>query len=804
MSNLVALIILITFFGVYFLWNYTISNGIIRRKLPKSDFKKSEKLENSKGKSSNKTLNKYQKVLPFIPNIFLKKIKFFGSFANLFFGILAIILSFCLINVNFPLAGIFLAVSFVTISIFVQIWYFQKNYAKINADLNSKNSESHSESHSGIQSKNQSENQLQNKTLFNFLSISPFNSLFSSAIWAISAFFFGLLYLVRDTNPLLAFFNFLGLIYSFAFLVQTQKSSWKWTFEYIISAPFLIIPDILNTPNLFKLAKIRNEKLEAEKFEMENLKNNLKISKIDQNSPGFKVELTENPTENLVKSNSKTQFQKLQLSFWGEKQKNLVKKFGEISLGLFLGFLLLLIIVPILASTNPIFANFILSFWNFLVNFLQLFNLIPFLEFLAEFLNSFIFGLSFWRLIFGYLFWLSLPRLFASILADSVWKINLEIQANSEEKSNSNSQKSTENTSQISKNSNSTSNSNSILLIPKFGIIVVLVVYLISQVNLYFASPSELSALGYTFGKLNNEVFGQLSIVCLIVFGLVFFDRIKQFLHEITSGTLLFQSSFLAFIATKSVWDYIANFGLTFKRLYGVVVVIFIFGTIGILSFQLFRKLANTWVFQKIVYLSFILLILVNLANFDSLIYQNSPLFDDLTYYKSPLKNSQNNFQNSLQTNSKLSANSPENSKIDYRYLTELSLDSGHFDQILNKIVELRRNYIITNPTKFSGKVKDYIDQSGQIQTHQDKKFNSKSECQIEAINCYPIRSYDKDSFEFETRDILEKAIFLQQKYRVFGISDWATFNLTEWQTFGKIQNIKLYELRRELLEIEY
>ena len=783
------LIIVLTF---YFVNHYTNSGGIIRKN--SNITKNTNKLENET--KFQKNLTKYELVLPHILT------SLFGQF-HLFFPILAILLSFCLINTDFPFAGMFVATAFLTISIFAQIFWFEHSTKKIWDILSTSNSQN---------PENKSESKLE-----------VFSTLINSAVWSTALMFFGLIYLVRDSNSLLSFFNFLAIIYSFSFLVQTHKISWKWNFENLISAPFLLIADVLNTPNLFRIAKEKEQRL---------------------------VILANKETNPTKINNILGKFQ----LFWNKEsqRKVFLKKFSEIILGTIFGFFILLIIVPILASTNPIFANFLTNLGNFLFDFLQFFNLIPFLEFLFPFLNSFIFGLNFWRLIFAIIFWLILPRLFGSILTSSVTKMNLitnssanlssenkiddnsknnspnfltgddlqndlelktkiqnksKSEINSEEvfqnlaqpntesfvnipdsdqksqnkidsklinepnstkilDSNSIKEESTkENSQTLSKN---LQKSNQVLLIPKLSLILVLVVYLISQISLYFATPSELSALGYTFGKLNNEVFGQLSVVCLIVFGLVFIDQIRQILHKISSWVLLLQSSFLALVATKSVWDYISVFGLTFKRLYGVVVVIFIFGIITILSCQTIQKLSKIWVLQRLVYFIFILLILVNLVNFDALIYHNLPS-----------EKTSNNIEKT------------SNNNFDYNYYTELSLDNGNFDKILNRFIELRKLEIAQSPTKYEGQIPS--------ENYRIQIFNSLEECQKETKICYKQKNYNQNFYT--TKTALQKAGYLQQKYRSFGLEDWAIFNVTEWQTFQKIKNLEIAKLQSELID---
>ena len=212
------------------------------------------------------------------------------------------------------------------------------------------------------------------------------------------------------------------------------------------------------------------------------------------------------------------------------------------------------------------------------------------------------------------------------------------------------------------------SDSKLVWLIPKITTISVLFVFVISQFFLYF--ETNLIDLNYNYGKLNNEVFGQLSLVCFVVFGLIYFSNEFGIWQRICSFILLAQSVFLGFVAFKSVFDYIANFALTFKRLYGISVVFLVFGFVLIFAVQNFAKFSKSFLLQKSILLVFLTLILVNLAGFDSLIYYNLP---------------------------------KESDKIDWKYLQELSIDSGNLDKILDKYVVLQREYLQSNLNKFTG-----------------------------------------------------------------------------------------------------
>ena len=544
--------------------------------------------------------------------------------------------------------------------------------------------------------------------------------------------------MVKDANPLLFFFNFLALIYSLVFFVQSSKLDQKWNFITVIFSPFILFLQIIKTPNFFRQITQEIAEKEAEK--------------------------TKSTFWQSILSSPKTR--------------------NEILLGLIWSLLLVMFVVPLLASTS----------W------------------LGDFLISLMFGLAFWRVLFGvFLYWI-LPKTFSFIAwnlenrKENRAKTDLEI-VQSENLKEIGSNEILENTdksevdkkvykNEISKieinkseeENQKYANFQLSFLTPKTILIITSLLYFVSQIGLYLISSSDLEKIGY--GRLNNEIFTQLSLVCLIVFGLLILDKYRHKFHQISSILLLIQSTFLGIIATKSVFDYMLTFGLTFKRLYGVVVVIFIFANVGLFGYFILKKLTENWLLKRLVYLVFILLIGVNLVNFDGLIYQNMPR---------------------------------ETDGIEYGYLTSLSLDSGAFDQIALKISQARKNHLQT--VKYIGEVEtpppnltpsqDYNQPPTPIEipipsqnpqnsdnflppvltqpeimdvygkpTKIPTTFNSKAECEKVAKNC----KAESEKYTFESKYILAKYQFLKYKYENFSWQTWQSFNLTEWQTWQKIK----------------
>lgn len=105
---------------------------------------------------------------------------------------------------------------------------------------------------------------------------------------------------------------------------------------------------------------------------------------------------------------------------------------------------------------------------------------------------------------------------------------------------------------------------------------------------------------------------------------------------------------FLTFIALKSVYDYSYNWGFTYKRLWGYTGVFWILGVFAFFVYKYFKDLQDTYFVKGVILFSSLVLIGVNIANFDSLIFH---------YRKSVT-----------------------HSGIDYLYLSGLSSDAESYD----------------------------------------------------------------------------------------------------------------------------
>ncbi len=269
--------------------------------------------------------------------------------------------------------------------------------------------------------------------------------------------------------------------------------------------------------------------------------------------------------------------------------------------------LLALIIIPLLASANPIFSHLITETFG---------------KFFKE--NIII---HFFRIVLFAIFAFFIPK-FISSLDESNEAIKTE---NKED--------------EISQK----------LLLPKIVAIVILAVFFVTQIELYRASTEALISIGVTNSQRAREVFGQLIVVSAIIGALVYLDKNKTKKHWLTTAILLIEGVFLTFIAFKSVNDYVLAWGLTQKRLWGYTGIIHMLGVYGLFTFTHIKRLTHQTVVKEIAVWSGIILVCVNLANFDYLIYN----------YAKPTTSS----------------------GIDYEYMVfNLSKDGHYYRDILEKV----------------------------------------------------------------------------------------------------------------------
>ncbi len=279
---------------------------------------------------------------------------------------------------------------------------------------------------------------------------------------------------------------------------------------------------------------------------------------------------------------------------------------GEAVFGVIVCILVLAVILPLLSSTNPIFENILR---NFLI-FFDLEKLIELIGFKVIFLWSV-------RLAFFFALLFIFPKVLTLIEKRADYTIPPTFKPRSFP-----------------------------LQIPKIVTSLVLIFFFITQFQLYFANEQALSALNISYSQRTREVFGQLSVVAVIVFVLIYNSGPKKLSKRI-NWLLGVEGVFLTLMAYKSVLEYIGAHGLTYKRLSGIVLATLVSGVFVLYKNHL-KNTANDFV-RQVVLFSASLLLLINIVNFDFLIY----------HFNKP---------NTGQ-------------EVDYRYLSTLSADSLSYDE---------------------------------------------------------------------------------------------------------------------------
>ncbi|MBI2029485.1 DUF4173 domain-containing protein [Candidatus Gottesmanbacteria bacterium] len=293
-----------------------------------------------------------------------------------------------------------------------------------------------------------------------------------------------------------------------------------------------------------------------------------------------------------------------------KKMRNNQDKLGEIVKSLVLSLVILVIIIPLLASANPFFNNLVNNFLDFfdLTNFFNNLDAIVVL-----------------RIIFFLILAILIPRMvtFSNETNDKFLVIG-----------------------------NAISSFN--LLLPKILVSITLCIFFITQAQLYFASNETLQTLGYSHSQYAREVFGQLTVVCLIILVVIYNDKNYKKLSKTLTYLLILEGIFLSLIAFKSVFDYSQAWGFTHKRLWGFTGVFWSLAMFSYFSYVYSKKLSDSVFIKGAVIISSITLLAVNIVNFDFLIYH---------YRKSAT-----------------------GSGIDYAYLARLSPDSEAYNLIIDQI----------------------------------------------------------------------------------------------------------------------
>ncbi len=327
-------------------------------------------------------------------------------------------------------------------------------------------------------------------------------------------------FIVLRSNPFLIFLNIVSTIYFGSLLIAENKKGQNFGIFSLIFLPFLLFLEFLNTKNIFPL-------------ELKNLKR-------------------------------------------GSFER---KKIRETLFSLLITVAVIGIIVPLLASANPIFDNWVNTF----INALNIGKLVD--RLFGDYLPLHII-----RLIFVTIFIFLLPRI----------------------------------ASYINTNQEPTHHGSEMvfpLLMAKLLTVVILVLFFTTQIQLYMATSETLQALSLTHSQYAREVFAQLCVVALIIFGLIYMDKSHSRFAKILTYMLVVEGIFLTSIALKSVYDYSQTFGFTHKRLWGYTGVAWMLGTFGLFIYNFQRNDHHQKLMKNIAIYSGFILLSVNIANFDYLIY---------------------------------------------------------------------------------------------------------------------------------------------------------------------------------------
>lgn len=358
----------------------------------------------------------------------------------------------------------------------------------------------------------------------------------------------------------------------------------------------------------------------------------------------------------------------------GSKKQNFV----GLATSIIFSITLLVIIIPLLASTNPLFGRLAVDVLNAL-NIKHLVNKVFSLN-----------TLFLVRLLVFLVFIFFLPRFFSYVhMYEKGFKNILNI---------------------------GTSIS---FLIPKVALALVLIIFFITQTQLYFADSETLESLGYTHSQHAREVFTQLSIVAFIIFGLVYNDASKKRWSQILTYTLIVEGLFLSLIAFKSDFDYSSVWGFTHKRLYGFSVVFWTLGAFLFFLYKYVKNISNTHFVKVIILFSGIVLLGINVANFDYIIYhlRKTILPTGLDhFYLSQLSSDAQSYGDQFLT-------STENMKKLNTTSDEFELLRSPAFHLMQKIERLQKNYKHIDVRIFN--ISDYM------QYQKIKRINTKDYYQL-------------------------------------------------------------------------
>lgn len=250
-------------------------------------------------------------------------------------------------------------------------------------------------------------------------------------------------------------------------------------------------------------------------------------------------------------------------------------------LGILISIILVLVVIPLLSSANPYFQRIV-------EDVLAFFDLEKILENIG-FDTIFIWSV---RLVFFFVFLFIIPKIITLInkTTDLAFPLSLKLDTFS-------------------------------LTIPKSALSIILFVFLFTQIQFYFADQATLKNLGLSYSQHTREVFAQLSIVAGIIMLLLYNDRKNSGINKTLNWILGIQGIFLTAMAYKSVFEYINTWGLTYKRLYGLTFASWISGIFLLFFYNQGLKKGIVPFVKNTIIISGLILLLINIFNFDYLIY---------------------------------------------------------------------------------------------------------------------------------------------------------------------------------------
>ena len=198
----------------------------------------------------------------------------------------------------------------------------------------------------------------------------------------------------------------------------------------------------------------------------------------------------------------------------------ILNRFPKLLLNILITLGILSVIIPLLSYSNPYFGQYIGELFDNIIR---------------QIVDIFSWSTVLRGLVFVY-FLFFIPRLFCFCQKDFSKLVEVGGQVNN-------------------KVNDQTNSGEFGLGLPKVAVIVTLFGFFFAQLQTYL-NPNLLQN---SSGKLTNEIFFHLSVVCLVVFILLYVNLKKDVLAKISSGVLLFQSLFLVWIAFNSDWSYVIN-----------------------------------------------------------------------------------------------------------------------------------------------------------------------------------------------------------------------------------------------------